>query len=406
MACDGGQGRGGIPGMSDVMCLQFEGEPQCKIWPSRPLVFKTGRRDCVTNQEQPYMAEEEEMHPDEHFNGTMTVRFMEEHFDFSAKETVTIMGAHTLGKFHQKETGHKYLWTTDFQAFSNQYYRNVAGRPDYFFDDVACTRVGDAWNNRAPAVWIAKQNQAFRSGGPVQWIKKQVVCPNCAARSYERGGRNPERLAYDEYCCLNKPANAFCRPDGDADRPEGGTAIEFDDDWSWGCEYSHFIFGRDETALSVDMDLMYKFDVDRKGFPFGCPGLGGWGPSTPRWSDWDCGIDGKPQFSGPVNEANGWGDGVPRAFGPNATTRRACSMSCPKNDYVYPEDDQSLAQHFENFADDQAAWIEEFLPTMEKMISNGYQDGELSVSWPPNGASLLAMRNGMRRDDVGMSGPA
>eukprot|EP00931_Biecheleriopsis_adriatica_P017728 TRINITY_DN12603_c0_g2_i1.p1 TRINITY_DN12603_c0_g2~~TRINITY_DN12603_c0_g2_i1.p1 ORF type:complete len:980 (-),score=132.53 TRINITY_DN12603_c0_g2_i1:112-2691(-) len=397
-ACDGGQGRGGIPGMPDVMCLQFEGEPQCKIWPSRPFVFKTGRKDCATTQAESYMAEEEELHPDEHFNGSMTLRFMEEHFGFSGKETVAIMGAHTLGKFHQRETGHKYLWTTDFQAFSNQYFRNIAGRPDYFFDDTQCTKVGDAWGNRAAAVWIAKQNQAFKSGGPVQWIKKQVACPNCVAKSYERGGRHPERLAYDRDCCLNKPPEAFCRPDGGFDRPVGGSAIDFDDDFSWGCEYSHFIFGRDETALSVDMGLMYKFDVDLKGFPSGCPGLGGWGPSTLRWSDYDCGIDGRPWLTQPVNESVNWT--APRRIGPNATTRKACSMACPKNKDLYPGDTMSLSEHVERFADDQGAWIEEFLPAMEKMISNGYGD-ELVVSWPPQGASLLAAaRAQMRGDDA------
>jgi len=402
-ACDGGTGRGG-PGSeyTDVMCSQFEGEQTCKIFPRRPLVFKTGRRDCSTNQPEPYMAEEQEIQPDEHFNGSMTVRFMEENFHFSAKETVTIMGAHTLGIFHQSETGHKYVWTTDFQSFSNQYYRNVVGKPDYFFDDnvgvnATCTKVGDAWGNRGAAVWIGKQNQAFRSGGPVQWIKKQVVCPNCADHSYERGGRHAERLAHDRDCCLNKPADAFCRPDGPANRPPGSSAIDWDDDFSWGCECSHFIFGRDETALSSDMGLMYKFDVDRKGFPSGCPGLGGWGPSTQRWTDYDCGIDGRPWFTEPVNASNGWT--APRNYGPNATTNKACPMSCPKNDYVYPGDNMDLSAHMERYAEDQAAWIEDFFPTMEKMISNGYAAAELVVSWPPAERRLLAAAHAMMRGD-------
>ena len=45
---------------------------------------------------------------------------METEFGLSARETVALMGAHTLGRFHQKQSAHKYVWTTDFQAFNNQ----------------------------------------------------------------------------------------------------------------------------------------------------------------------------------------------------------------------------------------------------------------------------------------------
>merc|ERR1719277_2478768 len=244
------------------MCLQFEGEPGCEIVPSRPFVFKTGRKDCETSLDPPYKAEDEEVHPDEHFNGPMTVRFMEEHFNFSGRETVAIMGAHTLGRFHQHKSGHKYVWTTDWQAFNNQYYRNIAGKEDWFFDDANCTKVGDAWGNKGSAVWIAKMNQVYRTGGPIQWIQKKVVCPNCAARSYDRGGRHPQRLAQDRDCCLNKPEGAFCRPDGlGASQNIGSTVFYRDEDFSDGCEYSHFIFGKDEAAMSSDMGLFHKFDV-------------------------------------------------------------------------------------------------------------------------------------------------
>ena len=80
--------------------------------------FQTGRSDCVSSLDPPYKAPKREYHPDEHFNGTMAVRFMEKEFGFSARETVVIMGAHTLGRFHQKQSAHKYVWTTDFQVSS------------------------------------------------------------------------------------------------------------------------------------------------------------------------------------------------------------------------------------------------------------------------------------------------
>merc|ERR1719316_309227 len=375
-ACDGD--RTG-PHNGPVQCVQFEGEEGGKIEPRRPFEFWTGRRDCVTSLEPSYRAMEEEYHPDEHFNGSMAVQFMEVQFGLSARETVALMGAHTMGRFHQKQSAHKYVWTTDFQAFNNQYYRNIVGKPDWFFDDAECTRVGDAWGNKGPAVWLAKMNQNFRTGAPIQWIQKKVVCPNCAAQSYNRGGRHPDRLAQDRDCCLRDvPAGAQCRPDGIG--AKGSTAATRDDDYSDGCEYSHFIFGKDETALSVDMGLMYAFDVDRKGFPHGCPGLDSFFPSSDRFSDFTCGIDGRPWFVNPLlafDDPN-----ISRAT-KNAWTDRACPMDCPRNDYTYPGDAQSLADHFERFAEDQNGWIAEFFPALEKMLANGYAEDELTVSWPP-----------------------
>merc|ERR1719221_592280 len=236
-ACDGDKTG---PFNGPRMCIQNPHEEGCKVLPNRPFVFKTGRKDCVTSLTPAFLSEDDEVDPDEHFNGTMPVRFMEEHFGFSAKETVAIMGAHTLGKFHQKKSGHKYVWTTDWAALNNQYFRNIAGRDDWFFDDQDCTPVGEAWGNKGRAVWIAKQNQVYRTGAPIQWIQKKVVCPNCAAKSYLRGGRHPDRLAYDESCCVDKPEGAFCRPDGYGLR--GSNATSRDPDFAWGCEYSHFIF--------------------------------------------------------------------------------------------------------------------------------------------------------------------
>jgi len=341
------------------MCVQFEGEEGCKIEPDRPFVFKTGRKDCTSTTDEPYKTYKREAFPDEHFNGTMTVRFMEEHFGFNGKETVAIMGAHTMGRFNPKESGHKYVWTSDFYAFNNQFYRNIAGKEDWFFDDDECTKVGDAWNNKGHAIWIAKMNEVYKSGGPIQWIQKKVACPNCPAKSYNRNHkRGAERMAQDRDCCLNKPEGAFCRPDNLG--PQGSNVFERDDDFSQGCEYSHFIWGRDESALGSDMGLYHKFDVDLRGFPSGCPGLKAFLPSGNRFSDWGC--------------------THPSEDGDDEWTQRGCPADCDKQDYVYPGDENTLADYVERYADDQAAWINDFIPTMEKMIENGYTDGELFVS--------------------------
>ena len=47
---------------------------------------------------------------------------------------------------------------------------------------------------------------------------------------------------------------------------------------------------------------------------------------------------------------------------------------CPPNTRQVPEGSMPLNEIFELFAKDQNAWLEEFVPAFEKMISNGYDD--------------------------------
>ena len=108
---------------------------------------------------------------------------------------------------------------------------------------------------------------------------------------------------------------------------------------------------QDETALSVDMGLMWAFDVDAHGFPTGCPGLHTFFPSSDRFSDFTCGIDGRPWF---VNPSVSFNDPNLQRVTRNNWTERACPMDCPRNSYTYPGDTSSIADHFERFADDQA----------------------------------------------------
>merc|ERR1712094_21434 len=129
--------------------------------------------------------------------------------------------------------------------------------------------------------------------------------------------------------------------------------------------------------------LIYKFNVDIRGFPNGCPGLDrSFYPSSDlRFSDMRCGVDGQPGFENPLYP--GWKENDEDWF------RRACPMDCEKQDYRYPGDARTLSEHVEHYADDQDAWIEDFLPTMEKMLSNGYTRDDLVVSWPLPGQSLV-----------------
>mmetsp|Transcript_9026 Transcript_9026/g.19956 ORF Transcript_9026/g.19956 Transcript_9026/m.19956 type:complete len:165 (+) Transcript_9026:1802-2296(+) len=160
--------------------------------------------------------------------------------------------------------------------------------------------------------------------------------------------------------------------------PVGSKALDRDDDFSDGCEYSHFIFGVDEAAMSSDMGLRYNFDVDIRGFPSGCPGLETFYPSGHRFSDVTCGIDGRPWF---VDPSLPWNDTNIERVTKNAWTDKACPANCSRQNYQYPGDSRTLADWVDLYADDQARWINEFFPVMEKMINNGYEDSDLVITF-------------------------
>jgi len=162
-----------------------ESSYQCNVSFQRPMMFKTGRRDCQTNQPQPYMASKKERQPDTQTNGKGTVEFFKRDFGFSGEDTVAIMGAHTLGRFHVGISGFRYTWTfKNEKLFNNQYFRNIVGRPSWFLEHGhgKCDRRGDAYGNMpGKARWLPHVRFDSVDGGPVQWVQEKLVCPNCKA---------------------------------------------------------------------------------------------------------------------------------------------------------------------------------------------------------------------------------
>ena len=61
--------------------------------------------------------------------------------------------------------------------------------------------------------------------------------------------------------------------------------------------------------------------------------------------------------------------------------RKAIYPECDKEDYS-PEG-KPLYKIVDGFADDQGKWFEEFVPSLEKMVENGYTNNDL-VDAPNN----------------------
>eukprot|EP01084_Bolivina_argentea_P301040 519239_1 len=93
--------------------------------PSIPYYF--GRRDCgstsnaiITNAQL----------PEAHWGWKLTKQWFLEHLEFTTAETVAILGAHTLGRSHLKNSGYSSLpWAIDEHMLNNEFYINLLDKP-------------------------------------------------------------------------------------------------------------------------------------------------------------------------------------------------------------------------------------------------------------------------------------
>eukprot|EP00930_Biecheleria_cincta_P045801 TRINITY_DN3156_c0_g1_i10.p1 TRINITY_DN3156_c0_g1~~TRINITY_DN3156_c0_g1_i10.p1 ORF type:complete len:685 (+),score=79.00 TRINITY_DN3156_c0_g1_i10:523-2577(+) len=404
-ACDGD--RGDSP---HTQCLSREGEGDCKIDLSviSSVPFRSGRGDCIpmsggSGKTYPaYATWREEVHPSADLTGEQTVRWFETNFGLSASETVAAMGAHTLGRFHQTASGRKYSFTSRSEgSLNNQYYRNMALRDDWHFNEDSCAKVGTAWNHKGHGHWITKTLLNYPNGGPVHWIFERHVCPNCKAgnavnwKDSNGNDYSPGTclgwacIQVDYNCCQNIPEGAQCKPDNQRDPSEDALAADIRNGHgrpygksAGGCEHFRFVEGRDDSALTTDMGLYLKFEVDEDGFPrptLGCEnGHEYWNWTMFRPSMNPVMRQGEssytlrtmtPQKAIPQEKVcDGSSSGFCRFV---YSERRFTFQSCSKNEYKHTESDQPLYKMVENFADNQSAWIEAFMPAFYKLLSNG-----------------------------------
>ena len=312
----------------------------CHIDFPRPIKFQTGRKDCTEQiLEEPYQTSKEESHVRVLGNGKDTTDFFLENFGFTGRETVAIMGAHTIGTFHKEHSIFIYGWTgLSKHSFNNDYYANLARKNKVAFtwQDKDCHPVGDAEGRAGAVRWVGHVMAQTENGGPPFWVHENYVCsPQCHVEKDK-----------DHKCCKGLQPGQFCQPDSDL--------MEHDSNGiNMGCERYTFMIGNDETAINSEMGLYFDFQVTEDGTPYGCPNLEGFHPEN--WK--------KKQFTWTIKPRHGRQD-----------------PECPLQTLAVPEGSTPLYQIVEEFADDQDAWIRAFIPTLEKVLSNGYQANDLQDS--------------------------
>lgn len=86
-----------------------------------PANFQWGRQDCPTAPDAP---EESNLDfPFSESNQKTTAQFFKEKFGFTAEETVTILGAHSLGQAAHENSGYKGPWQGKKAELNNVYYQ-------------------------------------------------------------------------------------------------------------------------------------------------------------------------------------------------------------------------------------------------------------------------------------------
>ena len=166
---DGDEWSGSYMGASRD-CQRLLDDDQCDL-KLKEINFKYGRRDCIPEKiDTPYKTSKHEEHPNPEGNGDDTLDFFKSQFDFSGRESVAIMGAHTLGKMTVQHSLYKYSWTSRAgHIFNNGYYRNIVDEKAWFIeaqDNDSCDKIGDAEGNVPDIKWVPTMNGFTKSGVP------------------------------------------------------------------------------------------------------------------------------------------------------------------------------------------------------------------------------------------------
>mmetsp|Transcript_36227 Transcript_36227/g.79173 ORF Transcript_36227/g.79173 Transcript_36227/m.79173 type:complete len:586 (-) Transcript_36227:259-2016(-) len=322
----------------------------CEIDMNFALKFFTGRRDCPDRDKpteprwyrsRAYETTRKEAGPNPHANGKATADFFQEWFGFSRRETVAILGAHSLGSLHGITNLFKYDWKrSQTHLLNNHYYRILAAKPSRM---ASCGRgrtegprfTGGPQGSLAPTGWFVRPIRKCVSGGPFEWFHYYRRCPECEnGVNVETEGDGTFRSDYCCKQCANKKA-------ADVDKRCWKKVT------------------KDETALPMDTGLYYEFQTGEGGIPLGCPGFGA----------------GKFEWSVAAIQS---GDGRLVNY---YTTEPKCDVN------RLSDGPGSLEMHevVELYANDQKAWVDDFIPVLTKMLSNGYSDQELALSFDLNG---------------------
>jgi len=306
-----------------------------------PLDFKSGRTDCIPDCEgdykYPFCTKAEEAHPNPHGNGNETVEYFKKNFKLSPKESIALMGAHTLG--HPTEFNSMfqfYPWTRRPEVLNNFYYIYLANKTLFTYmspKDLPAMKdvnvkdcnlsisafIGNEYGEINDVAYRVKHEGRTESNGPWNWsiYSKKCSIDMCKEILTANGRYNPNSCCHWIEEC--KVGSELC--------PLKFFTCE------GGCNSTTKDLFHNINMISPDMGLFYKFEVNDTGQPMGCPGL-----DDQQWLDNEAPISGKVQ--------------------------------CKVNNALATET-ETMADVVEQYAKNNQEWLNDFSKVYVKMIENG-----------------------------------
>lgn len=196
-------------------------------------MFKTGRDSCSGRAKKfskkgegdflGYLAGKRERHPNQNDNGVDTVNYYKEHIKLQPRESLALMGIHTIGHFNRMTSHNNYGWsnglTNRMDLWSNEYFRNLAQLPQKIYP------IFGNCNDRV------QKNRTF------------MIQPSFANQVW------PSK---DPWCEPGRPGRLFWLLTVDNGTAAGERKTEH------------------TKMISADMGYAWKFHFDENGLPRGC----------------------------------------------------------------------------------------------------------------------------------------
>jgi len=318
-----------------------------------PITFKHGRKDCVptcTGVDSFYefctLAVDDQ--PDPMGNGRTVTGYLKNVFDLTRKESIAIMGAHTLGHTNEQISGFRhYPWVPGGQRLlNNEFYKQMVDEKQYlrteemkgqFKSPQPCDKdqslflgdeKGNGWEVPKDAQWKVRSQYTNNDGGPWNWNLQMKKCNHMKCQNISQ--------PYAQASCCNlltdsNPYNVNCLKD-----PEnvkcGKIFCKIEEAENGKCD-NELLFAQ-RSYLNVDMGLYLDFDVDREGRPTGCPGF------TEKWMENHQQLSDQPK--------------------------------CPLNKDLLEDGTTTMHEMVETYARDIQLWVNDFVKAFTKMTENGY----------------------------------
>ena len=175
----------------------IEGSDKCEMRLERSIPFRSGRVDCIPDESlkwTPYAFEatKTEKHSNPHGSANQIIDNLRDDFNFTARDTISLMALHGLSGGINSEQSTKYSWIGGRarqqgranRTFSNIYHKFLNGKtfwrgnnnefggrsyPDYFIGDKDGNPVGGtAWSIRCRMQWNDTESgeEKRKFGGP------------------------------------------------------------------------------------------------------------------------------------------------------------------------------------------------------------------------------------------------